>query len=73
MIALLKTDAKFNYAVIKEERVPVPKKALLRQNTNLEKYPQKNQIRLQELKDGKSTRELEFDNSSCVTCFIQNP
>ena len=51
----------------------VPKKVLLIQNTNIEKYPQKNQIRLPKLKDGKSTRELESDNSSCVTCFVQNP
>ena len=51
-IALPKTDAKLNYAAIKEEKVPVPKKALLRQNTNLAKYPQKNQMRLPKLKDG---------------------
>ena len=69
-LALPKTDAKFNYAAIKEEKAPVPKKALLRQNTNLEKYPQKNQIRLLKLNDGKPTRELESDNSSCVTCFV---
>ena len=25
------------------------------------------------LKDGKSIRELESDNSSCATCFLQNP
>ena len=38
-IVLPKTNVKFNYAAIKEEKVPVPKKALLRQNTSLEKYP----------------------------------
>ena len=51
-IALPKTDAKLNYAAIKEEKVPVPKKVLLRQNTNLAKYPQENQMRLPKLKDG---------------------
>ena len=30
-------------------------------------------MRLPKLKVGKSTRELESDNSSCVTCFVQNP
>ena len=72
-IVLPNTDAKCNYAAIKEEKSPFPKKLLLRQNTNIEKYLQKNQIRLPRLKDGKSTRELESDNSSCVTCFVQNP
>ena len=48
--------------------MPVPKKVLLRQKTNIEKHQQKNQIWLTKLKDGKSTRELESDNSSCVTC-----
>ena len=38
-IVLPKTNVKFNYAAIKEEKVPDPKKALLRQNTSLEKYP----------------------------------
>ena len=65
-IGLPKTDAKFNYAAIKEEKVPVLKKALLRQNTNLDKYSQKNQIRLHKLEDGKSIRQLESDNSSRV-------
>ena len=64
---------KFNYAVTKEEKVPVLKKALLRQNSNLEKYPQKNQVCSPKLKDGKSTRELESNNSPSVTRFIQNP
>ena len=72
-ITLPKTDEKFNYVAIKEEKAPIPKKALLRQDTNIEKYPQKNQIRLPILKDGKSTRELGSDNSSSVTCFVQNP
>ena len=70
-IALPKTDANFNYAAVKEEKTPVPKKVLLRQNTNIEKHPQKNQIRLLKLRDVKSTRELESCNSSCVTCFVQ--
>ena len=61
-IALPKTDTKFIYTAIK-----VPKKALPRENNNAEKYPQKNQILLPKLQDGKSTRELESDNSSCVT------
>ena len=72
-IALPKTDLKFNYAAIKEEETSVPKQALLRQNTNLEKYPQKNQIRLLKFKDWKSSRKLESHNSSCVTSFVQNP
>ena len=72
-IALPNTDAKCNYAAIKEEKSSFPKKVLLRQNTNIEKYLQKNQIRSPKLKDGKSTRELESDHSSCVTCFAQNP
>ena len=46
---------------------------LLRQNTNIEKYPQKNQIRLSKLKDGNSTMELNSDSSSYVICFVQNP
>ena len=46
---------------------------LLTQNTNIEKYPQKNQIRLSKLKDGNSTMELNSDSSSYVTCFVQNP
>ena len=62
-IVLPKADAKFNHAADKEEKAPVPKKVLLRQNTNIEKYPQKNQIRLPEYRDGKSTREFESDNS----------
>ena len=70
---LPKTDIKFNYAAIKEEKEPVPKKEVPRDNTNTEKYPQKNQICLPKLKDGKSSRELEPNNSSCVTCFVQNP
>ena len=72
MIALPKIDANFNHVAVKEEKAPVPKKVLLRQNTNIEKHPQKNQIHLPKLKDGKSTRELKSDNSSCVTCFEQN-
>ena len=54
-IALRKTDPKCNHAAIKEEKPPVPRKALIRQNSNLEKYPQKNQIGLPKLKDRKST------------------
>ena len=72
-IALPKRDAKFDYAAITEEKAPVPKKTLLRQNANIEKYAQKNQKRLPKLKDGKSTRELESDDSSYITCFLQNP
>ena len=71
-IALPKTDANFNHVAVREEKAPVSKKVLLRQNTNIEKHPQKNQIHLPKLKDGKSTRELKSDNSSCVTCFVQN-
>ena len=71
-IALSKTGAKFNYVAVKEEKAPIPKKVLLIQNTNIEKYPQKNQIRLPKRKDGKSLRELESDHSSCVLCFVQN-
>ena len=48
-------------------------KKVTRQNTNIEKYPQKNQMRSPGLKDGESKKELEPDNSSCVTCFVQNP
>ena len=72
-IVLPKTDTKFNYAAIKEEKAPVPKKALPRESINTENDLQKNQIRLPKLKDGKLTRELEPDNSSCVACFVQNP
>ena len=71
-IVLPKTDASFNHVPVKEEKAPVPKKVLLRQNTNIEKHPQKNQIHLPKLKGGRSTRELKPDNSSCVTCFVQN-
>ena len=71
-IALPNTDANFNYVAVKEEKALVPKKVLLRQNTNIGKHPQKNQIRLLKHKDGKSTRISEDDNSSCVTCFVQN-
>ena len=71
-IALPKTEANFNHVAVKEEKALVPKKVLLRHNTNIEKYPQKNQIHFPKLKDGKSTRELKSDNSSCVTCFVQN-
>ena len=45
-ITLPKTDEKFNYVAIKEKKAPIPKKALLRQGTNIEKYLQKNQIHL---------------------------
>ena len=72
-IVLQKTDTKFNFAAIKEEKAPVPKKALPRENINTEKYPQMNQIHLAKLKNGKLTRELEPDNSFCVACFVQNP
>ena len=83
-IVLPKTDANFNHVAVKEEKPPVPRKVLLRvniyienpnienQNTNIENHPQNNQIHLTKLKDGKSTRELKSDNSSCVTCFVQN-
>ena len=71
-IVLPTTDENFNHVAAKEEKVPVPRKVLLRQNTDIEKHPQKNQIHLPKLKDGKSTSELKSDNSSCVTCFVQN-
>ena len=45
-ITLPKTDEKFNYVAIKEKKESIPKKALLRQGTNIEKYLQKNQIHL---------------------------
>ena len=57
-MALPKTDAKFNYVAVKKEKAAVPKKVLLRQNTNIEKHTQKNQIRLPKLKDRKSTMKL---------------
>ena len=69
---LPKTDANFIYVAVKEEKASLPKKVLLRQNTNIEKHPQTDQILLPKLKDGKSASELESGNSSCVTCFIQN-
>ena len=62
-IALPNADTNFNYVAVKEEKTLVPKKVLLRQNTNIGKHPQKNQIRLLKHKDGKSTRESEADNS----------
>ena len=67
MQILVKTDANFNYVAVKEEKAPAPKKVQVRQNTNMEKHPQENQIRLPKLKDGKSTRELESGNSFCFT------
>ena len=36
-------------------------------------YKDERQMRSPGLKDGESKKELEPDNSSCVTCFVQNP
>lgn len=45
-ITLPKTDSNFNDVAVKEGKVPVPKKVLLRQNINIEKHPQKHEARL---------------------------
>ena len=45
-ITLPKRDSNFNDVAVKEGKVPVPKKVLLRQNINIEKHPQKHETRL---------------------------
>ena len=40
-VVVLKADANFNCVAVKGEKAPVPKKVLLKQNTNIEKHPEK--------------------------------